>query len=561
MKDPHVVTHPCVSAAARARWMLAPLALALSTSLAMPVAHAQQAPAPESAAHAPLQISAIHIQGASAHPAQGLDTASLQARANQALSQLSGGHLPAQVTLAQLKGIADELTRMYQQAGFLVARAYVPAQKIGADGSVRIDIVEGTVGKVTLEGNTRYADDLLLAPALGLQGAVLRQQDLQSALLRLDDLPGVTVTSLLKPGALPGQTDVVLQAHQSNPVQYSIGANNYGTDSTGRYRAQVGLDWNSPLGLGDHLGAAAAYAIDPSSSWLGNLNYSIPIQMVDGLSASASYTRSRISLDTGAFAALGLQGPTSQTSLGLDWTFLYIPQWRGQSWLHLVHETSSLEALGITLSKQDFDVAEAGINLRHVSPAQHAIDVVQLSLRQALHDGSQATDYLYPAHNRHFLLARLNYARLQGLTPTQRLKFSFDGQYTRDALTPLEQFSLGGPTSVRAFSLSEALGDRGFSSSLEYQVDGPRSASPLGGRSWNQLVTFNAFYDYGRVYPNHANRLAYPAVTTFQGPGAGMTVHLPHGLSLDLSAAKSTGSTDPDDGKNVRYWASVGFTF
>ncbi|WP_369943479.1 ShlB/FhaC/HecB family hemolysin secretion/activation protein [Xanthomonas medicagonis] len=541
--------------------------LALTLSCAPALAQdAATAPDASATATAPITVQAIRVTGVGDHPRQQIDGARLQALADARLRALGGGIVPARLSFAQLQQIADTLTQAYREAGFLVARAYLPVQTLGPDQVVEIRVAEGRVGRITVEGARRYDDRLIASPALALQGQILRQQDLQSALLYARDLPGVSVTSVLKPGAQPGETDVVIQASEERPLQISLGASNYGTPSIGRYRAQLGVDWNNPLGLGDHLSASYAYALDPANTWQGSLAYQAPIADVSGLSVSAAYTRSVVDLNTGAFAALDLKGPTVQTAFGLDWKFRNTDAWRMQSWLHLVQESSRIQGLGVLLSKQKFDVLELGMALRHDDRARHAIDMLQLSVRGALDDDSPRTDYLYPEHDRHFVVARLGYTRLQGLTATQRLQLRLNGQYSDDALTPLEQLSLGGPTSVRAFALGSALGDRGFDSSLEYQVDAPGFAgvaSPFGSRPWGDLLTASVFYDYGRVYPNGANRAVYDSVTTFQGPGVGLNLRLPHwqGLTLDLAAAKPTGGTDPADGKDVRYWARFGLTF
>lgn len=567
---PHTSNRPARSTPSRsgvaARHALCLTALALA--IAGP-AWAQDGTPPANTAQgqdaaATIEVAAIRIVGAGEHPRQGITPARLQSLAETRLRELGGGRLPARIGFAQLQQIAGELTRRYREAGFLVARAYLPVQTLGDDRTIEIHVAEGRIGRITVEGNRRYDGGAIAAPALALQGQVLRQQDLQSALLYAGDLSGIaSVTSVLKPGEQPGETDVVILAQEERPLRFSLGASNYGTDSIGRYRVQAGLDWNNPLGLGDHFAASYAYALDPANNWQGGFDYQVPVAAVEGLAVSAAYTRSLVHLDSGPFAALDIQGPTQQSALGLDWKFVNTPGWQAQGWLHLVRESSRIEGLGILLSKQKFDVAELGASLRHDDRDRHAIDVVQVSVRGALNDDSPRTDYLYAGHDRHFLLARATYLRLQGLTDTQRLQWRLNGQYSRNALTPLEQFSLGGPSSVRAFALGEALGDSGFDTGLEYQVDAPRSASPFGGHAWNELLTFRLFYDYGRAYPNGANRAVYPAVTTFQGPGAGLSFRLPHwhGLNLDLSAAKPTGGTEPGDGKDVRYWARFGLTF
>src|SRR3546814_14334310 len=87
------------------------------------------------------------------------------------------------------------------------------------------------------------------------------------------------------------------------------------------------------------------------------------------------------------------------------------------------------------------------------------------------------------------------------LTRSQRLDLKLNGQYSDDVLVPMEQFALGGPDSVRAYPISDALGDRGYHVAVEYQVDAPGfgdKASPFGGRQWRAGVQF-ALFEVGRA--------------------------------------------------------------
>src|SRR3546814_13410347 len=75
---------------------------------------------------------------------------------------------------------------------------------------------------------------------------------LDTALLYVSDLPGVSTTSVLQPGKEQGETDLVVVATEDErPMRFSLGLSNHGTELTGRYRAQVGVAWDAPLGLGD----------------------------------------------------------------------------------------------------------------------------------------------------------------------------------------------------------------------------------------------------------------------------------------------------------------------
>src|SRR5699024_5450126 len=141
-----------------------------------------------------------------------------------------------------------------------------------------------------------------------LRGKVLRKQDVDTALLYDRDLPGVAVTATFQPGAKTGQTDLILVAHEQHPFALTVGGNDYGTELTGRYRAEANLDWRDPLGLGDQLSVGANYALDPHSNTFGSIDYSVPTVVVPGLKVDVGASRSELQLNQGTFAALNVKG-------------------------------------------------------------------------------------------------------------------------------------------------------------------------------------------------------------------------------------------------------------
>src|SRR3546814_19935568 len=102
------------------------------------------------------------------------------------------------------------------------------------------------------------------APNDGLRGRIRRKDELDTALLYVSDLPGVSTTSVLQPGKEQGETDLVVVATEAErPMRFSLGLSNHGTELTGRYRAQVGVAWDAPLGLGGAFSARSVTALDP----------------------------------------------------------------------------------------------------------------------------------------------------------------------------------------------------------------------------------------------------------------------------------------------------------
>lgn len=511
-----------------------------------------------------LQVRGFRVRDVGHYPEAGIDPARMQAVADAAFAELAQGQPVVALRFDQLQAVADAVTRAYRQAGFIVSTAYLPAQTPGPDQLIDIRVLEGRIGQISVQGAARYRGNALSAPLRQLQGRPLRKQDVDTALLYARDLPGVSVSSVLQPGQKEGETDVVLVASEAaRPYVITLGGNNYGTELTGRYRAQAGITWNSPLGLGDVFAANYAYSLAPRQSQIGALSYGLPIGSVSGLSAVIGASRSELEVRNGVFARLGLKGPTSIVYTGADWKFINTETLQLQGSARYLREQSKLSALGMQLSDQQFDVAELGLSLRRTDLRWRGVDLLQGSVRQSLRDRSAPVDQISPGRDSYFTIARLAYTRLQYLTRTQRLYFKFNGQYSDDTLTPMEQFAVGGPDSVRAYPVSDALGDRGYYTALEYHIDAPGfadAASPFNGRPWRELLELDVFADHARVFA--ANGRLAPA--SFDAAGVGLTFRLPQYANFEwrISAALPTGARDASDGRDdARIYTRFGFTF
>lgn len=511
-------------------------------------------------------VARITVEGVGEHPANGISRSAVETMANQALQDISPT-LPAALSFAQIEQITARITQTYRDAGFLVSVAYIPPQQIGDSQTLTLKVMEGRVGRVLVQGSRRYRDDQLSASSLGLIGRPLRRPELERALLYARDLPGVSVSSVLQPGLEPGDTDIVLVAEDSaHPYEITAGLSNHGTDSTGKYRAELGVSAFNALGAGDVLAASLGYGLDPADSWQAALSLSIPSSSIDGLSATAGVSRSEMEINNGPLAAMQLTGPTTLFYAGSDWKFIQRSNLQVQASARWVHEQSTLDALGMQLSRHTFDVIDAGLSLRHTDQRWRGINLAQVSVRKSINDESPALNWLYPSHTAYFWIVRANLVRLQALPGNQRLLLRGSAQFTDDALTPLEQFSIGGPTSVRAYPLSSALDDRGVQATFEYQLSAPGFAdapSPFDGRRWGDLFEVNLFYDWGRSSPAAANRRRGALPATLEGAGLGMRLRLPWKpeLRLDVSAAKPTGSYIGSDQRSTQYWARISSTF
>ena len=521
----------------------------------------------DAAAVQKIAVRGFHVAGVADHVRLGITPASIQTLADAQYHALAAGSSgPVELSFAQMQGVANKITDRYRNAGFIVSNTFLPAQAVGPDEIVRIQVLEGQIGKIIVKGTKRYRPGIISAAAEKLRGKPLLKSDVNSALLYARDLPGVTVASTFQPGEHTGDTDLIMIAHEKQPYVVTLGANNYGTDLTGKYRLQAGFEWDNPLRLGDTFNINVDYALDPADNVYGALTYRVPFTRVPGLTAVVGAARNELQINTGTFAALDVKGPSSLYYGGVDWKYVNQEFLQQVATLHLLSERSQLNSLGFRLSDEKFTVAEMTWGMLHTDRRFNGVDIMQVDLRKSINEDSLSPDLVSPEHDSNFLVTKVSYTRLQFLTKSQRLNFKFMGQYTRDALVPLEQFAMGGPDSTRAYPIADALRDRGFYASLEYHVDAPGfgdKVSPFYGRPWRELLEFEVFYDYAKGYSAGANRQLNPGTSVLSGPGAGFIFRLPRfkHFEFHFDAAKSTSAVNASDGKGFHIYSRFSFTF
>jgi len=515
-----------------------------------------------------IAVQGFRVTGVADHAGLGVTPASIQALADAQYRQLaSTAGNPVELSFAEMQGVADKIVERYRIAGFIVSNAFLPAQTVGADQIVEIQVLEGKIGKIIVKGTKRYRPGVISASAEELRGKPLLKGDVDTALLYARDLPGVSVSSTFQPGEHTGDTDLVMVANEAKrPYKVMLGANNYGTDLTGKYRAQAGIEWDNPLRIGDTFNANVDYALDPSNNVYGALSYRAPVGITPGLTAVIGASRSELQVNTGTFSALHVKGPSSLYYAGMDWKFINRDDLKTIGTLHVLKEESKLDSLGVSLSDEKFSVGELTYGMIHTDRRFHGVDLLQLGVRKSISDDSTEPDLVSPQHASNFLVAKLSYTRLQFLSKSQRLNFKFVGQYTRDALVPLEQFVLGGPDSTRAYPIADALRDKGYYASLEYHVDAPGFGdvvSPFYGRPWRELLEFEVFVDYAKGYSAGANKLITPDTATLSGAGAGLIFRLPrfNQFAFHLDGAVPLSSQDASDGKGFHIYCGFSFTY
>lgn len=157
------------------------------------------------------------------------------------------------VTAADLFKTAQALEAIYAAKGYVLVRVVLPAQDIAEGGDLKLVVIDGFIEAVdtsALPPKVRSRIETLLAPLVGVKG--LRLPQLERRILLASDTPGTALRSVLKRGSKPGGTVLAVEAQHDEVAVVTALDNSLGR-SLGRYSTTLGLDLNSPLGLGEQV--------------------------------------------------------------------------------------------------------------------------------------------------------------------------------------------------------------------------------------------------------------------------------------------------------------------
>jgi len=467
------------------------------------------------------------------------------------LIALTGFKPGTELSLADLREMAQRITEHYRRNGYFVAQAYLPVQDIN-NGAVTIAVIEGRYGKISLQNKSNLSDGLAYELLRGLdEGAFVRSEPLENRLLLLSDLPGVKVRSTLVPGAVVGTSDLIVDVAPGERVTGSIDADNAGNRYTGEYRLGATINLNNPAGRGD---VASLRVLTAGSG----LNYArASYQMQFGKAAiGAAYSALNYSLGR-EFAPLGAGGTAQVASIFGIYPLIRSRNARASVRLAFedrtfhdhVDSTASVtdkraRVLIASLSGEERDTQGGnGVTGYALTFTTGNLDIQTPAVR--------AFDALNARSNGRYNKISVDLMRLQNVTNTVSLYGSVRAQLASKNLDSSEKMELGGMYGVRAYPEGEAYADEGYLLTLEARVMLPALSNSM--RNPPQLV---AFVDGGGVATNAKPWVAGPNTRHLSGAGVGVNWAVTDDLIVRAYYARKVGSgpalSAPD--KSGRFW-------
>jgi hemolysin activation/secretion protein len=463
------------------------------------------------------------------------------------------------VSLEELLHVADAISQLYLDRGYITSRAILTNQEI-RNGLVQIQVIEGSLEKIEVQGTKRLNPDYVrsrIALATGKPLSTSALED-QLRLLRSDPLLENIEASLRSSSGL-GQSILVVRVTEAKTFDSAFSVDNYSPPSVGSERLGVSTNFRNLTGIGDEF-AAAYYRSTRGGSNIYDFSYRLPLNAMNGaLQLRTSFNNNKV-----------VQAPFDIFDI------------RGESQLYEINyrqplvRTSNQEfALSLGFSLQNGQTFTfAGPTPFGLGPDQDGNSRTRIikfgqdylrrdsqgawtlrslfSLGTGIFDATVNSDSIPDGR---FFSWLTQVQRVQRLSSNNLLIAQAELQLTPDGLLPSQQFIIGGGQSLRGYRQNVRAGDNGVKLSLENRITVQKDASG------NPLLQFAPFFDTGVVWNVNDNPNQLQKQKFLAGVGLGVQWQPIPKMNVRLDYALPLVNLD-DRGKNAQddgFYFSVGY--
>ena len=460
----------------------------------------------------------------------------------------------------------EALEGAYRRAGFSTVQVFVPEQEL-TTGVVRLDVIEGVLGKVVVTGN-KYFDVANIRAALPAlkEGKAPNLREMSENIQLSNESPAKQVEVTLGVSEEEGKVDAKVSVADENPQRVFMTADNTGTKATGNSRVGVAYQ-NANLFKLDHTLTLAytgsADAPEGVKVDIFSLGYRVPLYGL-GDSLDFIYGKSSVNTPTSTPALGGLLGIVGKGDVAMLRLNHYFAR-RGEysSKLIIGADYKYIDARCSTGAPPTVNPVSIDpptppiascvpyttrpVSFTYTGQQQSPGQMLDYSIGVA-HNFALGTSYTnidgtvdrysyLTSGNRHtkddFNVLRLAGSYLKALPSDWQVRLAFSGQAANDPLVAVEQIGLAGSTAVRGFYERAVAADSGYFVNAEIYTPELGTHTGLSGN-----LRALAFYDLGRGYNKNTTDTGVAGSVSIASIGAGVRYSAGKNVSLRFDLAQ-----------------------
>ena len=411
------------------------------------------------------------------------------------------------VDIDTLQKVVEEINQLYSEKGFITAKALLPPQDV-EDGVVYIQLVEGRLGRLLLEGNSSTSDRFIQGRISLESEDIIKLDLLEQDILYLNKTSDVNLRGELSAGESFGKTDVMLIVSEPSLSQAVFFLDNAGRSETSSYRWGTTLVNRSVFGYRDPLTISA---VQGEGSLSGSISYNWPLSR-SGTRLGTSYDLSSVNVISGEFETVEIAAHSSGLSVFLTHPMVVEAPRVVEGFMEWHQRKSRTFFSSHQLLESKSTSTVMGLTMETIGSRQHTNSVSSVTF--GVNDAGVDQDFmkLNWYYNSHYVQENDNQF-------IHRLALQWSASRL---LPPAEQFAVGGMATVRGYAEGLLTGDSGYLISMEYKTT-------VSDRLIGML-----FFDHGAAFPYKGNEEPITYEDFLTSIGASATIRFTDNVSGQL---------------------------
>jgi len=403
-------------------------------------------------------------------------------------------------TAGDVENARRALEKTFHDKGYQTVSVLIPQQD-PRFGIIRLEVVEGTVGRLRVKGSKWYLPSRIIAQSPSMaEGGVPNMNDVQKEILALNRLSDRRITPELRAGVVPGTFDIDLKVEDEMPLHGTVELNNRYSPNTSELRLNAAISYANMFQLGHTLGFSGQVAPQDTDDALVYSGYYLA-RISDGVSLLVSGVKQDSDVSTlGGGSVVGRGNVLSMRAL-----------------FDMPSADGFFQSLSIGIDRKDFGedllvgaaTISAPVEYYPISAnygatwlhGEDAFTELNSSLTFNLRGvGSDTAAFANKRFNSDgsFIILKGDVSHTRDLKGGSQLFAKAQAQLANKPLINTEQYSGGGLSNARGYLESTALGDNALFLTAEY-----RSPSLFGKPSKDDRkpdeLRFHGFVDAGAL--------------------------------------------------------------